>query len=69
MMNPVIENNFKYHAATGDKGERHDKVRALCKELAYEIELLCPQSRERSVAMTKLEEVMMWANAAIARNQ
>jgi hypothetical protein len=68
-MNPVIENNFKYHAATVDKGERHDKVRALCKELAYEIEQLCPQSRERSVAMTKLEEVMMWANAAIARNQ
>lgn len=28
-----------------------------------------PPSRERSLALTKLEESVMWANAAIARNE
>lgn len=68
-MNAQIENNFKYHAPTGNKGERHDLVRKSCKALAYQLESLCPTSRERSLAMTKLEEVMMWANAAIARHE
>lgn len=29
---------------------------------------VCPDTRELSLAMTKLEEAMFWANAAIARN-
>lgn len=33
------------------------------------IDPLCPSSRERSLAMTKLEEAVMWANSAIARNK
>jgi hypothetical protein len=28
----------------------------------------CPDSREKSLAMTNLEQAVMWANAAIARN-
>lgn len=27
----------------------------------------CPGSRERSIAMTKLEEALMWAVASVAR--
>ena len=38
------------------------------KELAYLIDDLCPKSREKSLAITKIEEAMMWANASIARN-
>lgn len=34
----------------------------------YLVELL-PPGREASLAITKLEEVSMWAKAAIARNQ
>lgn len=29
---------------------------------------LCPESREKSLAVTNLEESVMWANASIARN-
>jgi hypothetical protein len=29
---------------------------------------LCPESREKSLAITNLEQAVMWANAAIARN-
>ncbi|MMZ47230.1 hypothetical protein D1872_88670 [compost metagenome] len=66
--NPQVENNFKYHKADEAKGAQHDKVRSACKELAYTLDELLPNSREKSLAMTKLEEVMMWANAGIARN-
>lgn len=66
--NTALENNFMYHAPTGDKVQRHEEIRNKCKDLAYEIKRLCPDSREQSLALTKLEEVMMWSNAAIARN-
>ena len=29
----------------------------------------CPESREKSLAVTKLEEVVFWSNAAIAREE
>ncbi|MHB0864738.1 Acb2/Tad1 domain-containing protein [Paenibacillus sp. SEL3] len=67
-MNQQIENNFKYHKADEAKGAQHDKVRSACKELAYVLDELLPASREKALAATKLEEVMMWANAAVARN-
>ena len=43
------------------------EIREKAKEFAYLIDRLCPVCRERSTAMTKLEESVMWANAAIAR--
>ncbi len=38
-------------------------------KLAQYVLALTPESREQSLAVTKLEEAMMWANAAIARNE
>lgn len=67
-MNPTIENNFKYHKPQEGQPERYERLREEAKELAYSIDVLCPNSREKSLAMTKLEESIMWANAAIARN-
>ncbi|MFB0840963.1 Acb2/Tad1 domain-containing protein [Paenibacillus oleatilyticus] len=68
-MNQQIENNFKYHAPKEGQPAKYDALREKAKELAYLIEELCPASRERSVAMTELETAVMWANAAIARNE
>ena len=67
-MNPTIENNFKYHAPKEGQPEKYEVIRATAKSLAYVIENECPNSREKSLAMTKLEEAVMWANAGIARN-
>jgi len=67
-MNPIIEKNFKYHAPKEGQQEKYIAIREKAKELAYLIEEMCIPSRENSLAMTKLEEVVMWANSSIARN-
>lgn len=68
MGNSQIENNFKYHAPKEGQPEKYTKLREKAKELAYLIDELCPNSREKSVSFTQLETAIMWANAAIARN-
>ena len=67
MVDETIERNFTYHKPEGDRIGRYEEIRAKAKELAYLIDGLCLPSRERSLAMTKLEEAVMWANASIAR--
>ena len=64
-----IENNFIYHSPKDDQPERYQKIRAKAKEFAVLIVEETPPSREQSLALTKLEEVSMWANASIARNE
>ncbi len=68
-MSDQIENSFTYHAPKEGQPEKYELLRAKAKELAYLIDELCPNSREKSLAMTKLEESSMWANASIARNE
>ena len=67
-MKDRIENDFRHHAPSTEKVMRHKIVRNKCKELALFILENCPTGRERSLALTKIEEAMMWTNAAIARN-
>ena len=64
-----IDNNFTYHAPKPVQAERYQTIREIAKGLAMFIEDHCPESRERSLAMTNLEQAVMWANAAIARNE
>lgn len=68
MSNPQIENNFKYHAPKPGQSEIYEQIREKAKELADLIDEKCPKSREASLAMTNLEQAVMWANAAVARN-
>lgn len=67
-MDPKIENAFTYHAPQPGQPEKYQALREKAKELAYLITELVPPSREQSLAITKLEEASMWANAGIARN-
>ena len=65
-----LVNRFKYHPPkTDDVVAAHTAVRTQCMELALYLNGLLPEGREKALAMTHLEEVMMCANAAIARNQ
>lgn len=67
--NEQIENNFSYHTPKEGQPEKYNKLRDKAKEFAYLISEVCPNSRERALAITKLEECSMWANAAIAREE
>lgn len=67
-----LGHRFEYHPPREgtDDAERHGNVREACHLLAIRLDDLCgPDSREKSLAITHLEESMFWANAAIARNK
>lgn len=64
-----IKRRFIYHAPKGDQALRYERLRAAAREYAELIDELSPDSREKSLAMTYLEQAVMWANAAIARNE
>lgn len=59
---------FTYHATKPEHIEHYPAIRNKAKELALLIGEKCPNGREKSLAITKLEEVVMWANAGIARS-
>lgn len=61
-----IPNRFSSHPETGEKAKFHDEVRENHLALALWIETAIPDSRERSLALTALQESMMWCNAAVA---
>lgn len=56
--------NFVYQAPNQEQIERITAVRNGCAAL-HELLQLLPQNREIAVAITKLEEVSMWANKGI----
>jgi hypothetical protein len=65
----TIENIFSYHAPKTDQAQRYEKIRAAVRDLAGLINDACPESREKSLAVTNLQQSVMWANAAIAINE
>jgi len=60
---------FTYHAPKPGQPEKYTVLRDTAKGLAMLINDNCPDSREKSLAITELEECVMWANASIARNE
>ena len=61
---------FTYHKPTGaDQVDRYAHLRDVARSFAKEVMHCAPPSREQSLALTKIEEAVMWANAAIARNE
>jgi len=60
---------FDAHEPKGDQSARYKALRDRAKEYASLIDMCCPDSREKSLAMTKLEECVMWANKSIAVNE
>ena len=67
MTDDTLDKNFTYHKPNDDQVTRIVEIRHDAKTLAETIQFMCPESREKSLAITKLEEAMMWANASIVR--
>lgn len=64
-----LKTRFEFHPATGTQPERYAMVRKAFLDLALLIEELAPESRERSLAWTSLEQAQFYTNAAIARRE
>lgn len=63
-----IESDFTYHPPKDGQGLTYNQIRQAAREFALLIVDLCPLSREQSTALTRLEEAVFHANAAIARH-
>lgn len=62
-----IRTRFTYHPPKPGQPETYTKIRQRARELVELIVEMTPKSREQSTAVTRVEEAVMWANAAIAR--
>jgi hypothetical protein len=64
-----LTNRFTYHPPKAGQPERYEFIRSKALEMAFMINDLVPDSREKSLAITQLEMCVMFANAGIAREK
>lgn len=64
-----LARDFTYHPPKEGQPERYDEIRAAGRDFAEIIVGECPTSAERTTAIAKVQEAVMWANASIARNE
>lgn len=64
-----INNIFTYHAPREQQITKYAELREKARTLAITINDLCPESREKSLAITHLQATIMFANASIAINE
>lgn len=64
-----LKKRFTYHAPNVAQMQKYESIRKNAFAFSALLNTYCPESRELSLAITKLEEVVFWANAAIARNE
>ena len=69
-MDKQFDRRFIYHEVEegSDTEKNYQYIREAAKSFSLLIYEVVPDSREKSLALTKIEEAMMWANASIARN-
>jgi len=60
---------FDFELAVDEKARLHESIRDLCRQMALNMDALLPDCRETATVMIKIEEVMFWANAAVARHE
>lgn len=68
MTNEDLINRFMHHVPKAGQPQIYSAIRQKALEFAQLINEKCPESREKSLAITKLEEVMFFANASVARS-
>ena len=64
-----IERRFTYVAPDAARGLAHRQVNDTSLTLAHAWNRMLPEGREKSLALTALQEARMWANAAIATSE
>lgn len=64
-----LERRFTYHPPKSDQVPRYERLRAAGREFAELVNALCPDFGEKDVAIERVRDAVMWANAAIAVNE
>lgn len=63
-----LDHRFNYHQPSSQGiVSQHANTRDRCLKLAQYVDSVIPNSREKSLAITHIEEAMFWTNAGIAR--
>lgn len=66
----TLEHNLTNHPPANPQIiEKFEALRQVAKDFGAQIIVSTPQCREQSLALTNLEQSLMWAVAALARNQ
>lgn len=65
----ALDNAYTYHPPKEDQPERYVTIRSAAHDFALVICQNAPQSRERAIGLTLLEEVVCMVNKAIACNE
>lgn len=63
-----IDDRMTYHAPSAAGIARHKGLSERLGDAIRAVEATCPEGREKSLALTKIEEAKFWASAAVARN-
>lgn len=63
-----LANRFSYHPPTHEQVLLYQEIRDRAFVLAKFLDTWLPDSREKSLAFTALDDVVMQANASIARH-
>lgn len=63
-----IERRLGFHPGTPETYPLYEANRIKARELAEHFDNTCPPGRELSLALTAVQEALMWANAAVACN-
>jgi hypothetical protein len=64
-----LANRFTHHPPKDDQAERYGTIRLAALSMAVIVRDLTPCSPEQARALNAIDEAMMLANAAIARNE
>jgi len=65
----ITKHPFEYHKPSEGQQARMKQLNEGIKGVYDQLEALVPASAERTLAVRKLQEARMWANAAIVLNE
>lgn len=63
-----IEGRLGFHPGTSETAPLYDANRKAAIDLAAHFNETCPPGRELALALTAVQEALMWANASVACN-
>lgn len=64
----MIDKPYAYHKPSNQGLETITRLREAYSDLSRVIQLVCPDSRQKSIAITELETSAMWAIKAVVFN-